>query len=138
MTSRRMLAGIALGILLLTFNASTAFVRMRELDQNSRRVAHTHRVLAKLQETHSLLQAGETGKHRFLLGDDPHHLGPVLIAIESFGGRLSELRKMTQGNPRHQVRLDRLEELADHTLREFRATVESRELDLDEIRGHLQ
>lgn len=138
MTSRRMLAGIALGILLLTINASTAFVRMRDLDENNRRVAQTHRVLSKLQETHSLLQAAEAGKHRFLLVADPEHFAPLRVAVTTVGDRLSELRVMTSGNPRHQARLDRLQALASDRVREFKAATEFRETNHLAIREYLR
>jgi CHASE3 domain sensor protein len=133
-----MLAGIALGILLLTINASTAFVRMRELDENNRRVAHTHRVLAKLQETHSLLQAADAGKHRFLLVADPDHLAPLRFAVTTVSDRLSELRGLTNGNPRHQARLDQLQNLAKDKMREFKEATEFHEMNFVSIRDHLR
>jgi PAS domain S-box-containing protein len=127
MNSRRILLGIGVAILLLTINASIAFVSLRNLAENNRRVTQTHRVLVKLEETHSLLREAESARHGLHEADDPRHFTPALHAIARFARKLNELREATIDNVRHQRRIDRLQGLADDKLSELRFTIAARQ-----------
>src|SRR6187399_220668 len=119
MRIQRTLIGIGLTILFLVVNATFSVVSLRELADHEQNVVRTHKILHKLDQTGSHLEAAERSHLGYLVVNDRRHLMPYQVAVEAVVGNLNELSQATTDNPRHQVRLLALRGVVDKRMQEM-------------------
>jgi len=126
MRIQRTLIGIGLTILFLVVNATFSVVSLRELADHELNVARTHKILLKLEQTGSHLEAAERSHQGYLVVNDPRHLRPFRVAVEAIAGNLGELKQATGDGPRYQELVLALDDITDGRLREMHRAIRQR------------
>ena len=105
----RTVIGPALGfaVVLIVFVASglLAYVNTRTLNDDARKVSHTHEVLSALDEVLSMVKDAETGQRGFLITADNRYLEPYIAAIDRIKEKLNDLERLTADNPSQKSRV---------------------------------
>lgn len=107
--TRFVLAFIVL-LLFLGINAVVSQRSTRKLIQNEQLVAHTHEVLANLDQTLALLTEAESGQRGFILTGDEIYLANYNEDLHRLPDQVDKLKRLTADNPMQQQRLVRLRE----------------------------
>ena len=114
---------VILGIVgVLAFRTTTRMIRDREW------VAHTHSVLAELQETRALIDAAEDQQRGFLITGEESLLGPFEDNLNRFFFKLQSLRRLTADSQDQRERIDRLATAAQAKFASLRAVIDTRRL----------
>ncbi len=115
---------LALAILVVigvvSYQSTTAFIESADW------VAHTHKVLEKLEGLISKMTDAETGQRGYVMTGEERYLEPYRSAIEAVSQRLNDLRKLTADNHNQQRRLDALEPLIKDKFEELKETIDLR------------
>lgn len=103
-------AGAGIVLVLLIVNVAIAVRNIRQLSEDSKRVAHTHKVIIGLQELLSLVKDAETGQRGFIITDDPRYLEPYNQAIGNIDKKVDEIAGLTKDNAHQQARIPQLQQ----------------------------
>jgi CheY-like chemotaxis protein/CHASE3 domain sensor protein len=76
------------------------------LSEDADQVAHTHEVIASLDDVISLMKDAETGQRGFLITGDEHYLEPFTTARASIDQQLERVGTLTVDNPAQGALLD--------------------------------
>lgn len=120
---KQTLAGLGLASLVLVgLNVLSywSFTKHRETDAW---VAHTHKVLQKIESSLSLIKDAETGQRGYLIAGQEGYLKPYETAASSIYQQITELRKLTVDNPNQQRRIDTFESLVSQKLAILKQTI---------------
>lgn len=101
-------AGAGIVLVLLIVNVAIAVRNIRQLSEDSKRVAHTHKVIIGLQELLSLVKDAETGQRGFIITDDARYLEPYNQAIGKIDNKVNEIAGLTKDNAHQQARIPEL------------------------------
>ena len=107
---KRFVAAFTILLLFLGINAVVSQRSTRKLIDNEQRVAHTHEVLANLDQTLALLTEAESGQRGFILTGDEIYLANYNEDLRRLPSQLQKLKQLTSDNSAHQKELARLEE----------------------------
>jgi methyl-accepting chemotaxis protein len=94
--------------------------------ERNRAVAHTHEVLATLEELLSLLKDAETGQRGYLLTGEAAYLAPYEEARGKIDQAVARLRELTADNAGQQRRLQEIEPKVRDKLKELQRTIDLR------------
>jgi methyl-accepting chemotaxis protein len=108
--------GFSLALVILMAIGSASYRSTNKLTETADWVDHTHIVLEKLSGTLQALTDSETGMRGYLLTADENHLEPYNWGVPVVQKFVSDIRELTQDNPREQQRLDVLEPLVAQEL----------------------
>lgn len=122
--------GFGLLVVVLIINTFISHGSNREVQENIRRVAHTHEVQNALTNVLSTVQDAETGQRGYLLTEKEEYLGPYHDAIATWTVKVDRVKSLISDNPRQQ---DRLEKLRKGTERRMLALKEG--LDIHKAKG---
>ena len=111
------LAVLLIGGALGSFNA-------RRLDENRRRVSHTHEVVQSLETLLSTLKDAETGQRGYLLSADERFLEPYQSALTDVMASRQQLTGLVDDNPEQTIRLRALGNKIDVKLGELKQTID--------------
>src|SRR5262249_16023311 len=114
---KRFVAAFVILLLFLSINAVVSQRSTRRLIQNEQLVAHTHEVLANLDQTLALLTEAESGQRGFILTGDEIYLANYNEDLRQIPSQLQELKQLTADNPNQQQQLARLQEEVDARIR---------------------
>jgi len=106
----RFISAFVVLLLFLGINGVISQRSTRRLIQNGQLVAHTHEVLASLDQTLALLTEAESGQRGFILTGNEVYLSNYNEDLHRLPQQVEELRRLTADNPSQQQRLVRLEE----------------------------
>jgi len=85
----------------LTFFVASGFISYRNstfLADDARQVAHTHEVMAALDDVLSLMKDAETGQRGFIITGDEKYLTPYAAARSGVPGQLDSAETLMKGN----------------------------------------
>ena len=106
---RKLVVAFALAAALTLAVGGFAHFTARGQIDDTRRVDHTHSVLAKFREVLSLCQDIQAGHRGFALSGDESFLSRHISAVSDIKNRLGELRRLTADNQSQQKRIDDLD-----------------------------
>jgi methyl-accepting chemotaxis protein len=130
---RKIAAGFALSLVLLTAIGGVSYRSITKLTRTSQWVTHTHEVLEHIDRLLGLLKDAETGQRGYLITGDEASLEPYHTGSGEVLDVVKELRKLTADNPNQQRRLDAAEPLIAAKLAELKQTIDLRRKgDLDD------
>ena len=101
-------AGAGIVLILLIVNVALAVRNIRQLSEDSKWVAHTHKVMIGLQELLSLVTDAETGQRGFIITNDLRYLEPYNQATGKITQKVDEITFLTKDNAHQQARLPEL------------------------------
>jgi PAS domain S-box-containing protein len=113
-------------VLLLVVLIANAFITRRQLGiqiADQEWTAHSRVVLYELAQTESLLKDAETGQRGFLYTGDSKYLAPYSLAAGQVDSHIDNLAQLTADNPKQQVRIPVLRNLAHAKLAELAQTI---------------
>ncbi len=114
---------IILGVVaLLAFQTTTRMIRDRDW------VAHSHQVLAEIQETRALIDDTEDAQRGYLITGEESMLGQFEANMQRFVSKLVPLRKLADDQPVQVRRIDRLATAAQAEFAQMRAIIDTRRL----------
>ncbi|WP_438030042.1 CHASE3 domain-containing protein [Sorangium sp. So ce233] len=119
-------ASLLFPLVALILLAVTSVHNAARLLEISQELKQTYRVLTELDELHTHFLDAETGQRGFIITGDDAFLEPYELALRSIDADYEELRRLTEGSPGDQGRLDRLRPLMRDKLEEMRLTIEQR------------
>lgn len=120
------LVGSAVAVAVLVSNGVLSYYNTRRLADHDQAVAHTHAVIAKLEEVLSTLKDAETGQRGFVVTGEPRYLAPYESALKVIDLQFTALRELTANDPDEKLRVDSMNEKAAKKLAELKLTVELR------------
>lgn len=118
--------GLAAVFAIVVANGFLTYWSTAELNETSRRVAHTHEVLEKMEALLSLMKDVESGQRGYIITGNEAFLEPYRDADPRIEPQLSELRKLTVDNAIQQQRLLTLESLIEERRSIARETIRLR------------
>ena len=118
--------GFSLALTLLLGISILAYRDNRALIDMSRRVAHTHEVIATLKQVLSKMKDAETGQRGYLITGEERYLEPYQTALSAVVPTVQILWHLTTDNPDQQQRLATLEPLIAQILTELQETIDVR------------
>jgi signal transduction histidine kinase/DNA-binding response OmpR family regulator/CHASE3 domain sensor protein/HAMP domain-containing protein len=107
---RNLLVGFGISLLLLIVSSVASYISIHNLLESVKIVQHTHSVLAKLQNSLSVLKDAETGQRGYLLTGEEKFLDPYHGAYEKALNEVAEIKRLTTDNPSQQKNADILAE----------------------------
>jgi PAS domain S-box-containing protein len=118
-----LLTGFGLVVALLVVNAVVSFRNTRQLDEDSRWVAHTHEVLDALEEMLGTLRDAETGQRGYLLTGEDKYLAPYQDALRTYEEKIERVRRLTADNQTQHDLIPTLREPVAAKIKELERTV---------------
>jgi signal transduction histidine kinase/DNA-binding response OmpR family regulator/CHASE3 domain sensor protein len=118
--------GLVAVVLFFVAAGIASYTNVSALRREVEHVAHTHEVIASLQELLSLLKDAETGQRGFLLTGDEKYLSPYTTALKRIDERFAEIQRLTLDNPGQQGRLPTLKDQIQLKLDELEETIDLR------------
>lgn len=121
-------AAIGLGLVILFFfvSGAIAYRNVAVLRTDSRRMDHSHRVIAALDGLLSTIQDAETGQRGYLLTGKPQYLAPYESAAAAVRPKLDAVAGLISDNPTQMARLDTLRRRTEAKLAELKETIDLR------------
>jgi CheY-like chemotaxis protein/CHASE3 domain sensor protein len=118
--------GLAVAVLFFLASGTVAYLNVRVLRDDTRKIVHSHEVIIALNGLLSAVQDAETGQRGFLLTGRESYLDPYRSALADVGGQFKAIAGLTRDNPEQQDRLLPLRRHIDAKLAELRETIEIR------------
>jgi CheY-like chemotaxis protein/signal transduction histidine kinase/CHASE3 domain sensor protein len=118
--------GLAIAVLFFLASGTVAYLNVRVLRDDTRKIVHSHEVIVALNRLLSAVQDAETGQRGFLLTGRESYLDPYRSALADVGGQFEAIAGLTRDNPEQQDRLLPLRRHIDAKLAELRETIETR------------
>jgi hypothetical protein len=112
-----------LALLFLTVIGAASYWSTKRFIETAGQVAHTHAVLAELDDIPLQLQRAETGQHGYLLTGDEQYLQPYQVATTEMPKELEEVRKLIVESPAQQQRLHTIEVLSERKFAQIGQTI---------------
>jgi PAS domain S-box-containing protein len=106
----RFISAFVVLLLFLGINGVISQRSTRKLIQNEQLVAHTHEVLANLDQTLAMLTEAESGQRGFILTGNEVYLANYKEDLHRLPEQVEKLKRLTADNPSQQRRVVRLEE----------------------------
>ncbi|GEN81415.1 methyl-accepting chemotaxis protein [Actinotalea fermentans] len=126
---RRLAAGFALVVVLMTAIGAVSYTNTQALVENSDWVEHTHEVLDGTDAITSALKDAETGQRGYLITGVRSYLEPYTAAQAALAEAVASVRELTIDNAEQQARLDALEPLVQAKFAEMQETIDVRDQD---------
>ena len=120
-------AGAGIVLILLIVNVALAVLNIRQLNEDSNWVNHTHRVIERLQTLLSLVKDAETGQRGFIITDDPRYLEPYNTALGAINQQVDDLAKLTEDNAHQQAQFPDLKNRIATRLRSLEQNIALRQ-----------
>jgi signal transduction histidine kinase len=115
---------LAFGPAVLVLGAGLLAAGMvRRLNESRLLVRHGRDVIQAARMTLTAVQDAETGQRGYLLTGDQRYLAPYTGALATLGADTATLRRLTQGNPSQQARLDTLDTRIRQKMDELTETI---------------
>lgn len=127
--SALLFAGFAAVILLFVVSGAVAYFNTRTLRDDAAQIAHTHEVLAALDEVASLAKDAETGQRGFVITGEESYLEPYTMAVGQIYGRLSKAEELAQDHPELLVYFPDLTSAIDVKFNELAESINLRRAD---------
>lgn len=124
-----LLIGLTLILAFFIGSGVIAYFNIRALQEMTGKVAHTHDVMASLEDVFSLVKDAETGQRGFLLTGNEKYLAPYTEALAHMEERLAEIERLTADNPEQQARVPLIKAQLDFKKQELAETIEVRRKD---------
>jgi len=93
----------------LTYIGIISYWSAERQSEDAQRVAHTHRVIEKIEEVLSDVKDIETGTRGFALTGDQGFLDPYFAKLNTINNSIQDLHYLTIDNRRQQARIDSLQ-----------------------------
>ncbi len=97
-------------VALLLLNVFLTFQNTRQLNEDARWVAHTHKVISELEGLRSLTADAETGVRGFIITGENRYLEPYDDATNAIKGKVDEAEIAMADDPIQRARFPRLRE----------------------------
>ena len=91
-SKRKLAVGFGLVLAFLLVNTAISLFNLYRVIDNNRSVAHTHEVLAELENTLSAMQDVESGQRGYVITGEEPYLEPYKAAVAGLQGHLKRLR----------------------------------------------
>lgn len=118
--------GLSAVLTFFLISSAIAYLNIQTLRTNQALVAHTHDVLAGLDELLSTMKDAETGQRGYLLTGDPNHLAPYNDAIGKVTAQVDAIATLTRDNPVQRANLIPLRRHLEAKLTELSETIDLR------------
>ena len=125
-TTAPLLVGFAVVILFFIASGLLSYSKVRTLRQNSRLVAHSHDVMAALDDILSLMKDAETGQRGYLLTNDEQYLAPYTNALNQIDERVAYFEQLVADNPEQLAHIPALKHHIAAKQSELAQTIELR------------
>jgi len=116
--------GLGLSLLILFVTSLASYLSIRNLIQSGGMVAHSNAVIARLDETISVLKDAETGQRGYLLTGELEFLEPYNGARQHVLNLLDEIETETKDNPVQQRSIRKLRGIVQQRLDVIKHTIE--------------
>jgi signal transduction histidine kinase/CheY-like chemotaxis protein/CHASE3 domain sensor protein len=116
--------GLGLSLLILFVTSLASYLSIRNLIQSGKMVAHSNEVIAKLDETISVLKDAETGQRGYLLTGELEFLEPYNGAQQHVLSLLDDIETETKDNPIQQLSIRKLRAIVQQRLDVIKHTIE--------------
>ncbi len=123
---RRVVAGYAVALVLMSAVGFVSFTNTQTLVSNSGWVEHTHEVIAETDGILLALKDAETGQRGYVITGVGTYLEPYTRAETAMVEHLEKIRSLTSDNAVQQERLDELEPLVEAKFAEMQQTIDVR------------
>jgi CHASE3 domain sensor protein len=118
--------GLAAVLTFFLLSGAIAFLNVRVLQGDNRKIEHTHTVLIAVDDLMSTMQDAETGQRGYLLTGDDKYLDPYKNAVAAVAQRIDTIATLTQDNPTQQANLVQITRHIDAKLAELNETIDLR------------
>lgn len=118
--------GVTAALTILVAIGLAAFINMRDAEESSRRIVHSSRFVAELEELLSQLKDAESGQRGYVITGNPAFLEPYESATRALPGLIENLTEMSAGNEFHRDRVIALGELVSRRYVLLRAAIKLR------------
>ncbi|HTQ39678.1 MAG TPA: CHASE3 domain-containing protein, partial [Pirellulales bacterium] len=122
----KILLGFGLALLILIVVEAVSYRSTVALIDNADWVAHTYRVIGKVESLIAETNNAEAGRDGYLLTGRETYLEPYQQAKRTVDSTLGEVRSLTADNPHQQQRLDQLTPLLANRLALLQETIDVR------------
>ncbi|TCM16158.1 signal transduction histidine kinase [Novosphingobium sp. PhB165] len=122
----RVWLGLVAVVLFFLISGTVAFRNIEMLRDDTGKIAHSHDVIASLDELLSVIQDAETGQRGYLLTGNEEYLAPYTAAVTRLGSKFDAIGALTRDNPSQQARLATLRRHTDSKLAELGQTIDLR------------
>ena len=122
----RTFIGLALAILFFVVSGTIAYLNVRVVRDDAKRIFHSHDVIVSLNGLMSTLQDAETGQRGYLLTGKDKYLDPYNRAVSEMGSRLAALSELTRDEPRLYAKLEPLRRHVEAKVAELNDTIMAR------------
>lgn len=119
-------AGYLLAVALLVILGAASFRSVNRLQESSKWVSHTHKVLLALNQVQLNMVDAETGERGFVITGAEHNLEPYRQAVKAISTPLQQLRTLTGDNPVQQAKIANLDSLIRESLTILAETISLR------------
>jgi signal transduction histidine kinase/DNA-binding response OmpR family regulator/CHASE3 domain sensor protein len=116
--------GLAAVLAFFLISGVIAFLNIQVLQENNRKIVHSHAVLIALDALFSTAQDAETGQRGYLLTKSDRYLEPYENAVENADARLRTFASLTRDNAVQQSNLAQLQRHFDAKLAELKETID--------------
>ena len=99
-------AGFGIALAILVAIGAVAYRSTVVLTETAAAVAHTHKVLERVEALVSSMKDAETGQRGFIITGDASYLEPFRASRDEMNAHYQALRGLTADNPNQQRRLD--------------------------------
>ncbi len=120
--------GFALELVVLLAVGVISYRNTTQMIEQSDLVHHTRQVHLSVQELLGFLVDAETGARGYMITGAEDFLEPYDAALRQLDGKFKELRQLTAGNPRQQLRLDSLEPLIAARMELYKERIKLRQV----------
>ena len=121
--AKKITGGFWLALLFLAGIGAVSYWSTKRLIETAGQVAHTHAVLAELDDIPLQLQRAETGQHGYVLTGDEQYLEPYRTATMEMQKEIEDVRKLIVDSPDQQQQLNAIEALTEKRFAQFKEAV---------------
>ena len=124
-------AGFGIALAILVAIGAVAYRSTVVLTETAAAVAHTHKVLERVEALVSSMKDAETGQRGFIITGDASYLEPFRASRDEMNAHYQALRGLTADNPNQQRRLDTLKGVIEAKYRHLNESLDARAADKD-------
>ncbi len=121
--AKKITGGFWLALLFLATIGVVSYWSTKRLIETAGQVAHTHEVLAELDDIPLQLERAETGQHGYILTGDEQYLEPYRTAAAEMHKEIEDVRRLITDSPDQQQQLNTIEALTEKKFAQLKETI---------------
>lgn len=125
--TKKITGGFLLALCLLVITGIVSYWSTKKLIKATTWVAHTHHVLAELDDIPLQLERAQNAHHEYVLTGDEQYLETYHSTVSSMQQEIADVRKLVPDNPLQQQRLNALEPLITERFTQLQQSIDLRQ-----------